>query len=216
VGWLEDWGMVGSQPEKDLSDPQWVEGSGWRRSYTNSEGKTVQRALNPGERATLPGASLQEEQTRIAEDREASREGRLLQHQTTLQEKSDQRFNTQLQQQNAQFQASNALAIQQLQSSNATALAQLQNQGDQLKNQYQLGLAQLGESTAARKDATDARTAELSLTRQQMELNNNLQQQKLLQDDRQFERQAALDEKNNRRTKVLGALTLIAQSAAKF
>jgi len=215
VGWQQDWGFAGIT-ENNLSDPQWVAGSGWRRSYTNSEGKTVWRALNLGERAAFPGASIQEEQTRLAKDEANARETRGLQQQERLQGKSDARFNAQLAQQNSQFLASHGLAVQQLQSSSAAQLEQLRNQSTQLQNAYQLGVAQLGETSAARKDATDARTAELGLTRQQMELNNNLQQQKLLQDSAQFERQVALDEKNGRRTQVLGALTLIAQSAAKF
>lgn len=215
MGWQQDWGFVGIT-ENNLSDPQWVGGSGWRRSYTNSEGKTVWRALNPGERAAFPGASIQEEQTRLAKDEANARETRALQQQERLQGKSDARFNAQLAQQNSQFLASHGLAVQQLQSSSAERLEQLRNQTKQLEGQIELGRAQLGETKAARLDATDARTAELGLTRTQMELNNNLQQQKLLQDSAQFERQVALDEKNGRRTQVLGALTLIAQSAAKF
>jgi hypothetical protein len=95
-------------------------------------------------------------------------------------------------------------------------LGQLRLQGEALNNQYQVSLRTLAESTEARKDNAAARATEAELTRQQMALNNNLQQQKLLQDSAQFERQVALDEKNGRRTQVLGALTLIAQSAAKF
>ena len=50
----------------------------------------------------------------------------------------------------------------------------------------------------------------------QMELSNETQREKLRLENQQFERQHALDEKNGRRTQVMGALTLIAQSAAKF
>lgn len=113
--------------------------------------------------------------------------------------------------------------IAQVNNAHKTGLAQIGLQGEQVKNQgkqidaqAKLGLGQLDETKNARIDANTHRTEELGLTRQQMQLNNQLQQAKLLQESQQFERQHALDEKNNRRTQVMGALTLIAQSAAKF
>ena len=93
---------------------------------------------------------------------------------------------------------------------------QVANQGKQNEYNFQIQKAGVDEQRNARIDANTHRTEELGLTRQQMQLNNQLQQAKLLQESQQFERQHALDEKNNRRTQVMGALTLIAQSAAKF
>jgi hypothetical protein len=93
---------------------------------------------------------------------------------------------------------------------------QVANQGKQNENQFQIQKAGVDEQRNARIDANTHRTEELGLTRQQMQLNNEIQQAKLLQEGRQFERQVALDEKNSRRTKVLGALTLIAQSASRL
>lgn len=215
--------MVGSAPEKNLSAPQWVEGSGWRRSYTDSKGNTVQRELNAGERAKLPGASFQAEQTRLTEDRAAGREERLLQHQTNLQGKSDQRFETQIAQQNAQFQANMGLQMQQLQASiaaqqasSAATLEQIKNQGRSIDNANTLGMAQLGQQGEQHKDAMTIRNDELRMSREQMQLNNQLQDRKLTMEDRHFQQQAALDQKNSRRTQVMNSLTLIAQSAAKL
>jgi hypothetical protein len=223
VGWLEDWGIVGSAPEKNLSAPQWVEGAGWRRSYTDSKGNTVQRELNAGERTKLPGASLQAEQTRLTEDRAAGREERLLEHQTNLQGKSDQRFETQIAQQNAQFQANMGLQMQQLQASIAAqqasstaALEQIRLQGKSIDNAHTLGLAEINQRGDERKDAMTVRNEELRMSREQMQLNNQLQDRKLTMEDQHFQQQAALDHKNGRRTQVMNALTLIAQSAAKL
>ena len=215
MGWQEDWGFTGGSGERDLGEIEYIEGVGHRRAYTNSKGERVYRALNLEEQKAT-GKTNQSDATRVADDKAAGREERLMQHQTMLQGKSDQRFETQLAQQNSQFQASLSAQLEQARASSAAQMAGIANQGIQLKNNHELGLAGLAQQGEQHKDAMTIRNDELRMTREQIQANNVLQGRKLDMEDRHFQQQAALDHKNSRRTQVMNALTLIAQSAAKL
>jgi hypothetical protein len=98
----------------------------------------------------------------------------------------------------------------------AITLEQVRNQGKSIDNTHTLGLAEINQRGDERKDAMTVRNEELRMSREQMQLNNQLQGRKLDMEDQHFQQQAALDHKNSRRTQVMNALTLIAQSAAKL
>ena len=208
MGWQEDWGFIGSSGEKDLGPIEYIEGVGHRRAYTNSEGQRVYRGLTQVEQSST-GKTTQSDITRAAEDKAAGREERLLQHQEMLQAKSDERFQTQITQQNAQFQASLNAQLEQARASTAAQLAGIANQSKSIDNANALGMAQLGQQGQQHKDVMAQQT-------RQLELNNDLLRQKLGVEDRHFQQQMALDERNARRTKVLGSLTLIAQSLQRL
>ncbi|MCE2835437.1 MAG: hypothetical protein LW834_00295 [Cyanobium sp. 49614_E6] len=93
--------------------------------------------------------------------------------------------------------------------------------------QYSWGIAGINQQTAAitastlsrdkdRTQAGDQFAASMAQQTRQMELNNDLLREKLGVEDRHFQQQMALDERNARRTKVLGSLTLIAQSLQRL
>jgi hypothetical protein len=110
----------------------------------------------------------------------------------------------------------NNLALETLRQQGETNTAQIALQGQRLSaetSERQADRAQQGEQ---HKDAMTIRNDELRMSREQMQLNNQLQDRKLTMEDRHFQQQAALDHKNSRRTQVMNALTLIAQSAAKL
>jgi hypothetical protein len=189
----------------------------FRRSYQDNSGQTHYLELKPNERKGDYSDSNRDA-WRAKQEREAATEKARLQtekQQGILNARYEKEFGLKF----AELQSQ----IAQVSNAHQTSLAQIglqgqqvTNQGKQIEAQTKLGQGQLSEQTNARIDANTHRTEELGLTRQQMQLNNQLQQAKLLQESQQFERQHALDEKNNRRTQVMGALTLIAQSAAKF
>jgi hypothetical protein len=199
-------------PERDLGPAEWVDRTGWRRSYTDAKGNRVQRALTPGERTSLPGASLQEEKTRIARDFEKDAQGRLeaqhRQDQAESNRRFDQDYGIRLKTLEGQIESTKAQGQAYLKS--------LENQGKQLDNANTIAQGTLTESTNARVDATNLRTQELGLQRHQLEMTNLLNEKKLLMEDHQFNQQLENDQRNSRRTQVQNALTLIAQSAAKF
>ena len=189
----------------------------FRRIYKDASGQDAYLELKPNERKGEYSDSNRDA-WRARQNTEAATEKARLQtekQQGILDNRYRQEFNLKLEElrgQQQQYKASNEQALAQI----GLQGQQVTNQGKQIEAQTKLGQGQLSEQTNARIDANTHRTEELGLTRQQMQLNNQLQQAKLLQESQQFERQHALDEKNNRRTQVMGALTLIAQSAAKF
>ena len=208
MGWQEDWGFTGGSGEKDLGPIEYVEGAGHRRAYTNSEGQRVYRGLTQAEQSST-GKTTQSDITRVTEDKAAGREERLLRHREMLQAKSDERFQTQITQQNTQFQASLNAQLEQARASTAAQLAGIVNQGKSIDNANALGMAQLGQQGQQHKDVMAQQT-------RQLELNNDLLREKLGVEDRHFQQQLGLDERNARRTKVLGSLTLIAQSLQRL
>ena len=106
------------------------------------------------------------------------------------------------------------------QASNALGLAQLQQQGELTRGQLQLNRDQLAATTTENQANRTQQASQFDATMQQqtrqLELNNQIQSRRLDIEDRHFQQQAALDERNARRTKVLGSLSLIAQSLQRL
>ena len=76
------------------------------------------------------------------------------------------------------------------------------------------GTLDLQRDTA--RDQRDYQNALLEQQGDQLKETNRLNASKLLLDDQHFQQQVELDKRNGRRTQVLGALSLIAQSAARL
>ncbi len=203
--------LFGGAGEKDLGAPERIKGVGGRRAYTNAEGQRVYRPLTPAEQQAT-GWTAQSDATWIAKQEALDLEARTISAADRRQGIADAHRADDRAFQNKQLQATidssanaNELTRQQIQAgitrdanSNAVAIKTLELQGDQ------------------HKDAMTIRNDELRMSREQMQLNNQLQDRKLTMEDRHFQQQAALDHKNSRRTQVMNALTLIAQSAAKL
>lgn len=193
---------------------EFVEGFGYRRRKgVDADGKPIyqdltaqERQLNNGqyswdredaEKDRRRGAAAQQElrqqeATRLArEDAERNRQYGIQQTQLTQQGQQIQGVLQQIQQQGAAQQASNQLARDTL----AANTSERQADRTQQATQFEATMAQQTE---------------------QLRLNNQLQGRRLEIEDSHFQQQKALDERNARRTQVLGSLSLIAQSLQRF
>jgi hypothetical protein len=209
-------------PTEDDRKIEDVPGFGYRASYTNENGVRVMRKLNENELRHL-GITQAGDDARV----EKAKEGKLrsevkaeqAEKQNILIERDNRDYELRiksLEEQNEVNRASIGAQLEQIRSSSAQGLEQLKLQGKRDENTQTLGMAQLGQQGEQHKDAMAVRNDELRMSREQMQLNNQLQGRKLDMEDRHFQQQAALDHKNSRRTQVMNALTLIAQSAAKL
>ena len=189
----------------------------FRRIYKDANGQDAYLELTPNERKGNYSDSNRDA-WRAKKERETAEEKTRIEteeRQGILDKRHADNYGLQLQDQKTRLLQVEG-ELQRGKDAQAVLMEQLRQSGITAGNTHTIQKGQLDETKNARIDANTHRTEELGLTRQQMQLNNQLQQAKLLQESQQFERQHALDEKNNRRTQVMGALTLIAQSAAKF
>lgn len=189
----------------------------FRRSYQDNSGQTHYLELKPNERKGDYSDSNRDAWRAKQEREKAEEKARIetARQQGIIDNRHKQDYGLRGQEIEARLLQIEG-GLQQGRDNHAAVMEGLRQSGITAGNTHTIQKGQLDETKNARIDANTHRTEELGLTRQQMQLNNELQQAKLLQESQQFERQHALDEKNNRRTQVMGALTLIAQSAAKF
>lgn len=189
----------------------------FRRIYKDASGQDAYLELRPNERKGEYSDSNRDA-WRARQNTEAATEKARLQtekQQGIVNRRDDRRHDLELQ--------DLKLRIAGQEANSAATLKQLENQGETLRqngiiagNSHTIQKGQLDEAKNTRIDNAQARDRDFALRTTQVERSNNLLDAKLLQEGQQFERQHALDEKNSRRTQVMSALTLIAQSAAKF
>lgn len=207
----QDWGLVGS---KGSATPVWVpEVKDFRVPITDAQGKPNYRMPNAGDRARDSGAySVLEARKRAEVER-----GEAL---ITAQEKRSDR----------KFEAEQTALRETLKQQGLTTQAQLtalRNEGTARQQQFELlQTGQTNQLTDAREGRThegvqndanrtlqrDQLSTENQRILEQMRLNDITLNRKLTLENQQFERQAALDERTARRTKVLGMMNLIIQS----
>ena len=184
-----------------------VDGKGYRRRKgLDANGNVIYRDLTTDERRMNAGQySWDREDAELSRRRTEEAEGKI----AALGERSRQ---ADIAQRDAENKRGNRLIDAQIQANT---------------NSYNLGIAGINQQTAAitastlsrDKDRTqqgDQFAASMAQQTRQMELNNDLLREKLGVEDRHFQQQMALDERNARRTKVLGSLTLIAQSLQRL
>jgi hypothetical protein len=184
-----------------------VDGKGYRRRKgLDANGNVIYRDLTTDERRMNAGQySWDREDAELSRRRTEEAQGRI----AAIGERNHQ---AEIAQRNAENERGNRAIDAQIQSSN---------------NSYSLGLAGIENQAAAlnantlsrdkdRAQQGDQFAASMAQQTRQMELNNDLLRQKLGVEDRHFQQQMALDERNARRTKVLGSLTLIAQSLQRL
>lgn len=184
-----------------------VDGKGYRRRKgLDANGNVIYRDLTADERKINAGQySWDREDAELSRRRSEKAKAEV----AAIGERNRQ---DEITQRNAENERSNRSIDAQIQSSN---------------NSYNLGLAGIENQTAAlnantlsrdkdRAQQGDQFAASMAQQTRQLELNNDLLRQKLGVEDRHFQQQMALDERNARRTKVLGSLTLIAQSLQRL
>jgi len=227
-----DQGAVGITRDRWTGDitsgasPQWVQSAdggrgGYRRVGKDAQGNNVYFNLSTNDRTKLEGG-------KYSWDNENAERARLTDQgeRTTLQERSDKAERTR----NDQWNKEHGLRLAELERNVQRLLAEIR----QIQQNVAFQTAQLGEVTAARKEGNEINRDELGLDRdiasnqltlglaqieqgnKQLEASNKLNASKLLLDDQHFQQQMELDKRNSRRTQVLGALSLIAKSAANL
>jgi hypothetical protein len=209
-------------PTEDDRKIEDVPGFGYRASYTNENGVRVMRKLNENELRhlgiTQAGDDARVEKAKEGKIRDELKAGQE-KRQNIVTERDNRDYNLRLEtleRETRAKEAINATNLEQIRATTTNTAAQIAQQGRRDDNAHSLGQATLVQQGEERKDAMTIRNEELRMSREQMQLNNQLQDRKLTMEDQHFQQQAALDHKNSRRTQVMNALTLIAQSAAKL
>jgi len=189
-----------------------VDGYGYRRISKDAQGNTVYSHLTDGERNSNRSYSGAAENAELDRRRTAKSEAK-------AEALGTRRFEAE--------QATTRETLKQQGLATEGQLTALKNQGAaQLQQLELLRTGQTNQLTDAREGRThqtrqddanrtlqrDQLSTENQRILEQMRLNDTTLNRKLTLENQQFERQAALDERNARRTKVLGALTIIAQS----
>jgi len=195
-----------------------VDGKGYRRrAGLDASGNVIYRDLTADERKMNAGQySWDREDAELSRRRTEKAQAQL----ATISERSRQ---DEITQRNAENERGNRAIDAQIQANtNSTNVAIAGIQANTAASNQQAGLTRdaLNANTTSRdKDRTqqgDQFTATMAQQNRQLELNNELLTEKLGVEDRHFQQQMALDERNARRTKVLGSLTLIAQSLQRL
>lgn len=182
----------------------------FRRIYRDANGQDAYMDLSPSERVGQYSDS----------NRDAWRERKRTE---AAQAGTDRRTAVQQEESNRRFNVTTGITRDQIA---ATAdhqrgqlgllTKQLEIQGAQIKAQSKQAEEALKQRAREGADQKELAVLGLNLQSKQMELGNHLAESKMMIESNQFDRQMAMDEKTNRRTKVMGALTLIAQSAARL
>ena len=191
-----------------------VAGKGWRVKLPNGGYRVLKEHEYRGLGITPASEEMRIRDIQSKADREEIKRDQE-RKQGILDERHDDNHSLQLQEQKTRLLQVEG-ELQRGKDAQAVLMEQLRQSGITAGNAHTIQQGQLNEAINTRIDNAQARDRDFALRTTQVERSNNLLDAKLRQEGQQFERQHALDEKNGRRTQVMGALTLIAQSAAKL
>ncbi len=222
VGYGDAWTTIAPPPKPTSADPSpGFTANPYAVTWRNTDGiGDYYYQKKPGEYALAPdyvrNSSPLLSAGRINAQRELEKEKRGEGKLAAINAEAGRRYDLERSDRNTQQGVENQYRSDSLAATIGYQQGSLANQTQELKNSLKIQEATLAQRGKESADANELSRLQLGLQSTQMSLTNNLAERKMTLEAGQFDRQMAMDEKTNRRTKVMGALTLIAQSAARL